>query len=163
MGLLNLFYKYLQQHSWLFWAIVAFLLIMSFWNGITECIWNKNIYADEWKSQAWISVLCVFCTIILVVRGVQRLRIYVCKTNLTVLFISILVLVIYVRLRRESQFEFYTIFGSPVAWSDLLVLSSIFDVVFEPSAKKKGKNSILHTENTLGIEKNEVERIKEDH
>lgn len=162
MGLLNLFYKYLQQHSWLFWAIVAFLLIMSFWNGITECIWNKNIYADEWKSQAWISVLCVFCTIILVVRGVQRLRIYVCKTNLTVLFISILVLVIYVRLRRESQFEFYTIFGSPVAWSDLLVLSSIFDVVFEPSAKKKGKNSILHTENTLGIEKNEVERIKED-
>lgn len=162
MSLLNSFYKYLQQHSWFNFAIVSFLLIMSFWNGIMGWMWDKNIDADEWKSQAWISALCVFCAIILVVRCVQRLRRYVCRPNLIVSFNCILVLVIYVRLRFESRFEFYTIFGSPVAWSDLLVLSSIFDVVFEPSGKKKSKNSILHTDNILGAEKKEVERIKED-
>lgn len=156
------FNKYLRHHKWLYAAAVVFLLIMSFWNGITEWLWDKNVDADEWKSQTWIAILCVFYAIILVVRGVQRLRKYTCRLNLAASIISILVIAVYVRLRFESQFEFYSIFGSPVAWSDLLVSSFIFDVVFEPSAIKKEKSSTKTEDNSLDTEKNQVERIKED-
>lgn len=63
-------YNYLQHHRWSYAAVVVFLLIMSFWNGITEWIWDKNVATDEWKSHMWLVVLCVLCTIILAVRGI---------------------------------------------------------------------------------------------
>lgn len=70
MNSLKSSYNYLQHHRRLYAFVMAFLFIMLIWNGITVWIWDKNIVADEWKSQTWLAVLCVLCTIILAVRGI---------------------------------------------------------------------------------------------
>ncbi len=155
---------FISKYKSIGYAVLAFFLIMAFWNGITGWMYEKNAWLIECENKIWLCVLLGVCCVAILVHIIYTIRHSLhFQTRVTYWSYLILAAIVYVRLRLDGHFDFYNIVGK-IAWTDIIAFLLFFDrILIQVSSKSKKKKCINGNDiDEIQQEADNAERIKQD-
>lgn len=155
----------ISRHKGIGYAVLAFFLIMAFWNGIVGWMLGVNAWLIGCEDKTWLCVLLGLCSSAIVLHIINTLKQGLhFHSEATYWLYLVLTAIIYLRLRFDGHFDFYTLVGK-IAWADILVPLFIIDRALVskeriPSQKEKGNEK--DGASSIQQEADNAERIKQD-
>lgn len=155
----------ISRHNNIGFAVLTFLLIMAFRNGIVGWIYDKNAWLIGCENKTWLCALLGVCSAAIVVHIIHTVR-HGLHFQTKVCYWSYIVLaaIVYAWLRLDGHFEFYTIVGN-VAWADILISLFLVDRILVSKVSSKTKEKSRQNDNGLSSiqqDAEDAEKIKKD-